>query len=333
MEAPRHWRLLSRGYKKLKSTNLASSQHQRNIFRRVLRVAQLKVIATKAIRNLKTKLHRKKENSRKVKESHLEEDDEFGYEQITTVDDKIQNQHNKDNKNHQISSTWMKLYVKIAAVSNKKKTIVVEARGYHIVHEIKSKILVAEGIKQDEYSLFHGGISLEDYRTLESLGIKTESTLHLIFHPTTSLPIIVRTPNGKLLSFQVQVLYTVCNLKTIVESFIGCPVDECKMVYAGKELEDCKSLAFYEIEENSNLELQPCWIQILVKTWSSKTITLHVMRSNTIEEVKEKLFCKVGMPICRQKIVFCGRILNDQNRNLSSYNVQKDSTLHMLLKH
>ncbi|XP_062104544.1 polyubiquitin-like [Humulus lupulus] len=330
METTRHWRLLSKGYKKLPSSNLASSQHEKNIFRRFVKVAPLKIIATKAIRNLKTRLRRQKENSRKVKESHLEDDDDDEYEQIT-VDDKIQNQHKDQNQrlNRQQHSTSMKIYVKIAS---NKKTIVVEARGYHIVHEIKSKILVAEGVKQDQYSLFHGGKSLEDYRTLVSLGIKTESTLHLIFHPRTLLPIIVRTPTGKLLSFEVQVLYTIRNVKTIVESFVGCPVDECKIFYAGNELEDCKSLAFYEIEENSTLELQPSWIQIFVKTWSSKTITLHVMRSNSIREVKEKLFCKVGMPICRQNIVFCGRIL-DENRSLLCYNVEKHSTLHMLLKH
>ncbi|PON94798.1 Ubiquitin, partial [Trema orientale] len=326
METPRHFRLV--GYQKLPSSDLDSSQHQNNLFRRVIKVVSSTVKKFETVRNLKARLQRKKGYSRQFQEPFLE-NDELEHEQ-TTVDEKSQNlERDKNPSSNRQHSTCLKLHVKIAS---NKKTIVVEAKGYHVVHEIKSKILVVEGIKPDQYSLFHDGKSLEDYRTLVSLGIKTESTLHLIFHPRSSLSISVRTPSGKLPRFEVKVLYTIRDVKTITESFIGYPVSDCKMIYAGNELEDSKSLAFYGIEDNSTLDLQLSWIQIFVRTWSGKTVTLQVTRSNTIDEVKEKLFCKVGMPTRRHSLMFAGKIL-EENRNLSSYNVHKHSTLHMLLRH
>lgn len=293
-----------------------------------MKIVTFKVRKSVTIRNLKALIHRKKGNSRNSQESHLASDD--GVENGRTIVD--QNQE-KDQSQIRIlnlqNPTGLKIYVKIAS---SKKTVVAEANGYHIVHDIKSKIHAVEGANPDQYALFHDGKRLEDYRTLVSLGIKTESTLHLIFHPKTFLPISVTTPSGKILKFDVNLLYTVRDVKTIVESIIWCPVSDCKMIYAGNELEDSKSLAFYGVEESSSLELQASWIQIFVKTWSGKTITLYVTLSNTVNEVKEKLSCKVGVPICWQSIVFSGKRLAE-DQNLSSYNIHKHSTLHMVLRY
>lgn len=295
-----------------------------------MKILSLKVRKSATIGNLKALLNGKKGSSRHVQESHLIGDDGLKIEHGQTIVDRNQQ---KDQGESQILSlqnpTRLRIYVKMAS---NKKTIVVEANGYHIVHDIKSKIHDAEGTNPDQYALFHDGKRLEDYRTLVSLGIRTESTLHLILHPTSFLPISIRTPSGKILKFEVNVLHTIRDVKTIVESFIGCPVTDCKMIYAGNELEDFKSLAFYGVEEGSTLELQPSWIQIFVKTWSGKTVTLYVTQSNTVREVKEKLSCKVGVPICWQSIVYSGKRL-EEKRNLSTYNIHKHSTLHMVLSY
>ncbi|KAI5348091.1 hypothetical protein L3X38_000978 [Prunus dulcis] len=144
------------------------------------------------------------------------------------------------------------------------------------------------------------------------------------------MPIFVKTPSGKIVKVEVKVLYTLQDVKAIIESFIGCPVADCRMIYAGNELQDCKTLAFYNIEENSTLEVLPSWIQIFIKTWNGKTIMLDVARSNTVREVKDKIFCKVRVPVHFQSIVFSGKRLEDKWR-LARYNIEKDSTLHMVL--
>ncbi|KAM1419122.1 hypothetical protein ACFX13_022723 [Malus domestica] len=96
------------------------------------------------------------------------------------------------------------------------------------------------------------------------------------------------------------------------------------------EVKDCKTLDFYDIEESSTLEVLLFWFQIFIKMWSGKTITLDVTGKSTVKEVKDKIFCKVRMPVRVQSIVVAGKRLDDECC-LSSYNIQKGSTLHMVL--
>merc|ERR1711879_220333 len=144
----------------------------------------------------------------------------------------------------------MNLFIEIVG----DQTITVMVTAIDTVRTLKSKIEA----KQSEYPvrfqsiLNRKGQILEDRKTLSSYNIHAEDTLYLKrFQPATR--IFIKSITGKATEMSIDEGSFVRDIKTKIEKEGDIPFDEITLIYAGKRLQNGKTLTEYKIAHDATL--------------------------------------------------------------------------------
>ena len=225
----------------------------------------------------------------------------------------------------------------------------------HTVAQLKQQISDRKNIPVNVMEIFFTRVKLDDERTLQSYVIEENHMLHCHIITPIIFELTIQFRTGKTLHLQEPSNKTVLGLKLAISHKEGVASEHQALFHKGKELEhEHRKLIDCGIQSGDTIDIdvirpvteivsssraapasyereRPRGLLLFVKTLTGKTITTNVSVSDTVADLKQKIFEKEKIPISQQCLIAAGKPLEDTD-DIHTIGVQNHSVLHLVLR-